>query len=226
MSPRFLLVHGTDTGVGKTAACAALAAWHDAAGERVLVVKVAQAGLDDGRGDAHEVARLANVSTRELARVRLPMAPQAAARLGGETLPRLVDVMRMLHEQSAGFDVVIVEGSGGVTVRLTADSATLVDIGRELAQAGARTDHLVTTRAGLGTLNHSLLTVDHLRGEGLLVTGLIIGSWPEQPGLVERTNLQDLPDLCDVPVLARLPAQCPAWEPSEFRAWAAALWDR
>lgn len=218
MRPRILLVTGTDTEIGKTAASAALAA-AGSPGRSVHAVKVVQAGLEDGRSDTDTISRLAGVSTTEIVRLRHPMAPQAAARLEGTALPSVSEVAAVLQARAEQHDLLVVEGSGGVAVRLTSDDGTLVDIG--LAVAGTLdVAAVVVARAGLGTLNHAELTVDYLRARRVQVAGLMIGSWPKHPSLVQQENLRDLPRVSAAPVLSRLPAGCPDWPVAEFRGWA------
>ena len=89
-------------------------------------------------------------------------------------------------------DTVIVEGAGGLLVRLDAEGGTLLDLASFL-DAVAEVEVVVVVAAGLGTLNHTELTVDALRARGLTVRGLVIGSWPAEPGLAEQCNLEDLP---------------------------------
>ena len=76
---------------------------------------------------------------------------------------------------------------------------------------------VVVARAGLGTLNHSVLTVQALRAAGLTLHGLVLGSWPAEPGLTERLNRQELPVLTGIPLLGAVPAGAPALSPEEFR---------
>ena len=97
----------------------------------------------------------------------------------------------------------VVEGAGGLLVRLDLQGGTLLDLASELASAGAPVEVVVVVAAGLGTLNHTELTVDALRAVGLVVRGLIIGAWPAHPGLAERCNLDDLQRIA--PLLAVIP---------------------
>jgi dethiobiotin synthetase len=219
MTGRVLLIHGTDTGVGKTVATAALATAHRGLGRRVLAVKIAQAGLENGRSDAEEVARLAAVDTVEIIRLSRPMAPHIAARLERVALPSLSSVLARLRTAAEDYDVVLVEGSGGVMVPLTEDQATLPDVGRRLSASGTAVHSVVVTRPGLGTLNHTGLTVEHLRHRGLTVSGLVLGTWPEHPTLVEEENRRELPLAFSVPIVASLPDGCPAWGPERFQEW-------
>jgi dethiobiotin synthetase len=82
---------------------------------------------------------------------------------------------------------------------------------------------VVVAAAGLGTLNHTELTVGALRERGLEPRGLVVGSWPTEPDLAERCNLEDLPRVTGVPLLAVIPAGAGAMPREEFVA-AAPMW--
>jgi dethiobiotin synthetase len=99
-------------------------------------------------------------------------------------------------------DTVVVEGAGGLLVRLDAGGGTLLDLA-SLLDAVMEVEVVVVVAAGLGTLNHTELTVDRLRARGLTVRGLVIGAWPSEPGLAEQCNLEDLRRIA--PLLAVLP---------------------
>jgi dethiobiotin synthetase len=198
-----LIVAGTSTDVGKTVATAALAAIALDAGRTVAVCKPAQTGVaPDEPGDLAEVQRLAGpVDTVELARYPEPLAPDTAARRSGLPLLRLDDVVAAVRNLDAAHDLTIVEGAGGVLVRIGEEGFTLIDIAREL---GAPV--VVVAAAGLGTLNHSELTVRALSAAGVECAGLVIGSWPEEPDLAARCNLADLPEVTGVPLAGAIPA--------------------
>lgn len=217
--PRFVAVTGTDTEVGKTVVTAALAAAAIARGGRVAVVKPAQTGvLPDEPGDLAEVRRLAgDVATFEGVRLPEPLAPDVAARRTGATLPSVEDQRALVARAGEGADLVLIEGAGGVLVRVGADY-TLIDLLAPL-EAG----WVVVARAGLGTLNHTQLTVEALRARGQQVLGVVVGSWPSEPGIAEQENLDDLPRLTGVPLLGRVPADAAALSPHDFRT-AAPTW--
>jgi dethiobiotin synthase len=222
---RFVVVTGTDTDVGKTVATAGLAAALSAAGARVAVVKPVQTGLAPGQAgsDGDVVATLSGVRTvHELVRLREPLAPDTAARLEGRELPSVAELADEVQRRTASADVVLLEGAGGVRVRLDASGGTLLDLASEVAPRSA-VGVVVVVRAGLGTLNHSELTVDAVRAAGLALHGLVVGAWPSEPDLAARCNLEDLPTVTGLPVLALLPQGCGAWRPDAFTA-AAAGW--
>jgi dethiobiotin synthetase len=218
---RITLVTGTDTGVGKTVATAALACKLTADGKRVVVVKPAQTGVeDDEPGDAQEVTRLSGVPAVEGIRLRHALAPETAARLEGVTLPDLETQHDLILSQDA--DRVLVEGAGGILVNL-GHGWNLLDLGEALVATGANLDVIVVCRSGLGTLNHSALTVQAITRRALDVAGLIIGSWPTEPDIAEEENVRDLPALSGAPVLGRLPEGAPSSDPETFRRYAAAV---
>ncbi|WP_236238935.1 dethiobiotin synthase [Streptomyces sp. CC228A] len=216
-----IVVTGTGTEVGKTVVTAALAAVAAAQGRSVAVLKPAQTGVAPGEpGDADEVARLAGdgVVGRELARYPEPLAPATAARRAGLDPVRPRQVAKAAEKLAAAHDLVLVEGAGGLLVRWDDEGSTLADAARLL---GAPV--LVVAAAGLGTLNLAALTGEALRARGLEQSGVVVGSWPADPGLAERCNLTDLPVVAQAPLLGAVPQGAGALAPASFRA-AAPAW--
>jgi dethiobiotin synthetase len=202
-----LVVTGTGTGVGKTVVTAAIAALATARGDRVAVVKPAQTGVDPNAPDksdtpdADTVRRLADVAdTHELARFPDPLSPEAAARVSG--LPPLD--MRAAADYIAGLaesrDLVLVEGAGGLLVRYDPAGTTIADLAAMLDAPV-----VVVAAAGLGTLNHTALTCEALAARKIIRRGVVIGSWPNHPGLAEHTNLGDLEAVTGEPLAGLLP---------------------
>ena len=233
---RVVVVTGTDTGVGKTVATAALAARAAAAGERVLVVKPVQTGIggaDPDIPDVETVRSLAGVEAVQLVGLDEPLAPDTAARRQGVPIPTVREHVSRIRELLPSYDLVLVEGAGGLLVRLDAEGGTLLDIARDLTFALRRrgpddvvsspVEVVVVTRAGLGTLNHTELTVTALRAVQVEPAGLVIGSWPTSPGLAETCNRDDLTRITGVPVLAVVPEGAGSLPGDEFRA-AAPSW--
>jgi dethiobiotin synthase len=208
-----VVVTGTDTGVGKTIATAALARRAAGSGS-VVVVKPVQTGIgpaSDEVADAEVVHRLTGCAVQELTCLEDPLAPDTAARRRGVRIPPVAEYADRVRVLAESHDTVIVEGSGGVLVRLDTEGGTILDLADQLG-AGV----VVVTSAGLGTLNHSELTVAALRARGIEPTGLVIGSWPREPGLAESCNLDDLPRVTGVPLLASIPAGAGALTRAEF----------
>ena len=210
MTGRVLVVTGTGTGVGKTVVTAALAVRSPGC----LVVKPVQTGVGpDEPGDADEVRRLAGVDVAELVRLRDPLAPDTAARLAGVDIPTVAEHAARIRTLAAGHGTVIVEGAGGLLVRLDSRGGTLLDLAASLEASV-----VVVAAAGLGTLNHTALTVAALRHRGMEPAGVVIGAWPDSPDLAERCNLEDLPRVTGVPLLACVPDGAGDLEPAAFRA--------
>lgn len=209
-----VLVTGTDTDVGKTIVTAALVV---RAGECVVVVKPAQTGVaPDEPGDLAEVGRLTGLTAlHEGVRLPEPLAPTTAARRAGINLPSVEEYAKSIDEFARTYDTVLVEGAGGLLVGLDADGNNLADLAEHLTTPFR---FVVVTRAGLGTLNHTGLTVEALRARGLPVEGLVIGAWPAAPDLAQRCNLEDLPATTGVRVIGRIPAGVGAWSRAEFTA--------
>jgi dethiobiotin synthetase len=216
---RIVVVTGTGTDIGKTIVTAALAAHATADRLRVAAVKPVQTGLQaDEPGDLAVVRRLGGAHTVvEPVRLPEPLAPDTAARRAGLALPTVQDTAATVVELADTHDVVLVEGAGGLLVRLDADGGTVADLALAVRAAGVEPAVLVVAAAGLGTLNHTELTVEALRARGLEPAGLLIGSWPTEPGLAEHCNLEDLSRIC-VPLLGRIPAGAGRLTTEVFRA--------
>jgi dethiobiotin synthetase len=204
------LVTGTSTGVGKTVATAALAALAEGP---VVVVKPVQTGGADGDSDAREVTRLTGVEAQEWTVLDEPLAPDTAARRQGVAIPAVAAYAARIGGLPQG--TVIVEGAGGLLVRLDGEGGTLIDLAARL-DAEHEVEVVVVVAAGLGTLNHTELTVDALRAAGLAVRGLVVGAWPAEPGLAERCNLDDLQRIA--PLLAVIPDGAGSLAREEFVA--------
>jgi dethiobiotin synthetase len=198
-------VTGTDTGIGKTVTTAALVVALRAVGRSPYVLKPAQTGVAaDEPGDLDDIRRLAGaVPGHEGVRLRLPLAPDTAARLEGATLPTLNEQRDAVLDAAASHDV-LVEGAGGLLVPFGPDW-NLLDLAQSVRTAGQDVSFVVVVRAGLGTLNHTALTVEAIRHRQLAVAGLVIGSWPVDPDLAAEQNLIDLPMLTGALLLGRIP---------------------
>lgn len=216
-APAPVVVTGTGTNVGKTIATAALAALGRSAGLDVGICKPVQTGLGPGEpGDAHEASRLSGVRRIiEGRRLSDPLAPETAARVAGLPQSTCEDLLTPIRDwlgspavPSGRLD--LLEGAGGPLVRLGTD-LTILDLAADL---GAPL--VVVARAGLGTLSDTELTVRAIESAGLRCAGVVIGSWPEVPGLAERCNLEELPRLTGVPLLGRVPAGAGSLSPAEF----------
>lgn len=220
MSTPVLVITGTDTEVGKTVATAVIAAALAARGQRVLAIKLAQTGVGENEdGDAQTIARLAGVEVDEHLRLPDPLAPDVAAELAETSIPTVGEHAERVAEQAQSdrYDVILVEGSGGLLVRLDSEGATLADLGTPLEAKGIRTGYVVVVRPGLGTLNHTALTLEALRNRGFDLVGVVIGSASDQPDLAERTNVDRLRTLAEGQLLGAVPSGAGDLPPQTFR---------
>lgn len=202
-----LFITGTDTGVGKTVVAGAIASWFRRHGIRVGVLKPIATGCERRREglvstDAEFLAHYADarhpLDTICPQRYAEPLAPAVAA----ERAVQPVDwaaVQRSIDLVSRDSDVLIVEGVGGVMVPLD-ERHTVLDLASWLGLPA-----VIVARAGLGTINHTLLTVNSLR-QVIKVAGVVINRYPaENAGAAEETNPRviskwsGLPMLCIVP---------------------------
>jgi dethiobiotin synthetase len=193
-----LFVTGTGTEVGKTVVAAAIARTLAAEGRRVAVFKPAVTGLEElGEGD-HELLRRASGSTQsdeEIApyRYEIPASPHLAAELAGERIepPRL---LRTAWRAARSADVLVCEGVGGLMVPL-APGYLVRDLASELGLP-----LVVAAAPDLGTINHTLLTLEAARAAALDVALVVLTPWPQDPDPIQISNRRTLESLGGVPV--------------------------
>ena len=215
-----LIVTGTGTGVGKTVVTAALTSAARQAGVDVTVCKPVQTGTEAGDDDLAEVTRLSGLTkVVGLARFPQPLAPLAAAEQAGTSLPTRSNVLKLVRALDRPGQLMLVEGAGGLLVELADAGVTLRDLAVDLGAAV-----LVVATAELGTLNHTALTVESLASHGIPCAGLVSGTWPMRPGVVETSNRSALARLA--PLRAALPAGAAFMEAAEFAAMSAQAFDR
>ena len=207
-----VIITGTGTGVGKTIATAALAS----CARDIAVCKPVQTGDDD---DLAEIARLSGVcESVSVARYPDALAPVAAAAAAGRSLPSADQIFDAVRSVDRPGRLTLVEGAGGLLVELAAGGFTVRDLAVDLAAPV-----LVVCEAGLGTLNHTALTLEALENKGISCVGLVIGSWPASPGAAEEFNRGALEAVA--PVRAVLPAGAAALSRADFAVMAGNAFD-
>ncbi len=190
-----VFVTGTGTDVGKTIVAAAIARTAAARGGRVAVFKPAVSGLDedDGSGPDHSLLRRAAGSSQtddEVAPYRYgpAVSPHLAAALDGGPIDP--DRVRAgATAAAANADLLVVEGVGGFLVPLRSDYLIrdfAVDLGLPV---------VVVATPGLGTINHTLLTVESVRAAGLEPVRVVLNPWPSEPSEIERSNRETIANL-------------------------------
>lgn len=196
---RGVFVTGTGTEVGKTVVAAAIARTLADEGRRVAVFKPAVTGLDEGVETDHELLRRASGSSQsdaEIAPYRYgpPASPHLAAALAGEEIDP-ERLRRAARAAAADADAIVCEGVGGLLVPLSPAYLVrdlAVDLGYPL---------IVVAGPGLGTINHTLLTIEAARAAGLEVTAVALNPWPQQPSEIERSNRETIAKLGEVEIL-------------------------
>jgi dethiobiotin synthetase len=199
---RGIFATGTDTGVGKSVVAASVCAALGARGECVAAFKPVVTGLDEEPGEFgrdHELlASVANAgqSPEDVAPYRFgqPLSPHLAAELAGARIEPA-----HLLEAARAHELLVAEGVGGLLVPIT--PGYLV---RDLA-IDLELPVVVAARTGLGTINHTLMTVEAARTAGLRVAGVVMTPWPEQPARIESSNRETIERLAAVPVSALPP---------------------
>lgn len=224
-----LFVTGTDTGVGKTIVSAALLAAMAAAGERVHAHKPVVTGLDEPPEPPwpHDHELLASVSGMDPAQVAPrrygpAVSPHLAAELAGEPAQGhaiLAEAQHALAQAQSARATLVVEGVGGLLVPL-ADGLQV----RGLATA-LGLPLLIAARPGLGTINHTLLSLEAARAAGIEARAVVLTPWAPAPATIERSNRETLERLGEVEVVGLAPISEPS--PAELaRAGATLPWRR
>ncbi|MFA4944151.1 MAG: dethiobiotin synthase [Lentisphaeria bacterium] len=200
-------ITGTDTDAGKTVGAAALLCALRAAGRNAVPMKPFQTGSVGRSCDVDFCLKMAGlpepapVEYDWMAPVRLPLpaSPHLAAAKAGVTLS-LEPVLAAYRELLALHGTVLVEGAGGVLVPI-AEGVLMLDLMRALGLPV-----VVVSRPGLGTINHTLLTLRELRRAELRVAGVLFcANSPKPWGEVEEDNIQTIERLGQVPILGRIP---------------------
>ena len=204
-----MFVTGTDTGVGKTLVTAALALALKRMGRTVSVMKPIETGVRPSRVAHSDAARLrAAVESEETLgaicpyQFERPVAPLAAAHAERRTIDPAVirQVYRLLASR---YDAIVVEGIGGVRVPIT-HKTDVMDVIR-----GLRLPAVVVGRAGLGGINHALLTIDTLRRRRIPLLALVLNrTEPVRSAMMrlqEKSTIETLRKQAGLPVLGPLP---------------------
>lgn len=180
-------VTGTDTGVGKTFVSAALLREARALGKRVFGFKPIETGCAGELGDDQRLLCEAAGGWQRgpqqgLYRLRRPVAPRVAAEAEGVA----IDLDLVVRTAQADADLTVVEGAGGWRVPITAD-ADMSTLGRRL---GAPV--ILVARAGLGTINHSLLSIEAIERDGCRLAGVILSCRPDESLAFAEENAAEI----------------------------------
>lgn len=201
-------ITGTDTGVGKTIISAAIIKVMQASGIRTGAMKPVESGCRREGGilmpyDGAFLKETAHMDDH----VRLitpycfenALAPYAAAEIEGGDV-NIEGIKKAYYSLYKRYDAMVVEGVGGLMVPLTSNYFVL-DLAKEMGLP-----LIVVARPGLGTINHTLLTVNYALEAGLDVSGIVINFCrPPEDSLAEKTNSKTLSEICPVPLIGIFP---------------------
>jgi len=225
-SLRGVFITGTDTDVGKTWVAAGLTAALRRRGVNAVYFKPIQSGCprEEGRlvpTDARLARTLAGLpeplEVLTPVCLNLPLAPGVAAAQAGVEVD-LGRIAPTLMDLAARYDFLVVEGAGGLYVPLIGAHFLVLDLIHWL--------HLpltVVAKSGLGTINHTVLTVKAAQAAGIIVTGVILNRFPEKPGLAAATNPGVIAALTGAPILGKLPEVADLEDPAGREVFLAAM---
>jgi dethiobiotin synthetase len=201
---RGLFITATDTGAGKTFVTAGLARlWRRQRRPFRVCKPVATGAENDWSVDTRLLAEAAG--DPDLAAITpytfaVAAAPPVAARLAGTSL-RLEDLAAAVRRPAPEGHAVLIEGVGGLLCPLT-ERETIADLAVELALP-----LIVAARRSLGTLNHTLVTVEAAQRRSLRLAGVVVTATTPVQGAAEETVIEELQQRLNVPLLAVLPHQ-------------------
>lgn len=210
MHSKGFFITGTDTEVGKTVITGGLAGALSRRGRSVGVMKPVASGCTLFRHgelvseDALFAMKAANIPMEQYGQVNpyrlaLPLAPRLAAELT-DTMIDEEHILQCCRRQALNHDVLLVEGAGGITTPLT-KKWLVADLAYKL-----QLPLIIVAHPRLGTVNHTVLTVEYARRRKLPVAGVIInGGNPEKAGMTEQHNRALIEELSGVPVLGVVP---------------------
>lgn len=193
-----VFVTGTGTEVGKTVVAAVLARTLAAEGKRVAVFKPAVTGLEEEGETDHALLRRASGSSQsdeEIAPYRYgpPASPHLAAALTGEEIEP-EQLREGAREAAASADAIVCEGVGGLLVPLS-PTYLVRDLAADLGYP-----LVIVASPGLGTINHTLLTLEAARATGLEIAAVVLNPWPDEPSEIESDNRKTIAELRQVRV--------------------------
>jgi dethiobiotin synthetase len=206
-----VFVTATDTGVGKTVVTAGLVAAARARGIDAVPMKPTQTGcirvhrrwIAPDLAFCHDMAGYGPPDAEMALACPFPFEPACSPHLAAALTGSRVSIDRIRYRFNrlrSQHDAVVVEGAGGVLVPIN-ERDSMIDL-----MVALKTPILLVTRTTLGTLNHTLLTIDVIRRRGLKILGMVAVHHDARPiGMIEQNNLETLRGIARIPILAQLP---------------------
>ena len=196
-------ITGTGTGVGKTIVTAGIAGYFLSRDKNVSIMKPVQTGTGETSSDLDTARAIVPKITPLPKRMASPysFSLPASPLLAAKCKNRKIDTNKILNafkEASSrpNIDVLLVEGAGGLLVPMT-DKFMMIDLISEMD-----IPVILVATAGLGTVNHTLLSIEAMKNRNLTIAGIVINKMPRKPGIVEKDNIRIIEQMGNVPVIA------------------------
>ncbi|NNJ71370.1 MAG: dethiobiotin synthase [Kiritimatiellales bacterium] len=201
-----LFVTGTDTGIGKTALSALLVAELRRRKINAAPMKPAQTGCEGGVPDLDYSLAMASMEVdgdtyKNMSPYTFEPAcsPHLAAEMAGTEI-EISEIVIAARTLASDYEFVIAEGAGGILVPLNRRE-TMLDLMQAL-----KLPVLIAARPGLGTINHTLLSIRALRSDGLDIAGVVfVAGTSDEPGFIEEDNGTTIEQFGNIPILGTIP---------------------
>ncbi|MBB6175513.1 MULTISPECIES: dethiobiotin synthase [Anoxybacillus] len=199
-------ITGTDTDVGKTFVTACMLRTLTDKRIRATAYKPVQSGAQwrDGKWVAPDVdmyRKVINVADEDGCTylLKTPCSPHLAAKIDGVTIEpdRILLHMRRLQQTH---DFVLVEGAGGIAVPLVDESFLVAHLAQLLSLP-----IIIVARASVGTINHTVLTVQYAKSFGLQIAGIIMNGFSTPKNEIEQENIRMIEAMTNIPVIGEIP---------------------
>ncbi len=198
-----IFITGTDTGVGKTTVSEALAFLLKEKGFKVGYFKPVETGCEKRCEDAYTLSKITEQDLDEIIcySFKEPLAPLVAERLENKKI-KIEEIVERFHKLKEKYDYLIVEGAGGILVPITEEKNkiyTYLDLLKIL-----NIPSLIISRAGLGTINHTALTIEVIKNKGIEIKGIIMNGFSKNLDIAQKTNPHVIEEMTNVPVIAKI----------------------
>ncbi len=198
-----IFITGTDTEVGKTTVSEAISFLLKENGYTVGYYKPVETGCEEKCNDAYSLSKITGQELTEILSFSFknPVAPLVAERIEKKriSIKKIIEDFSFLKIK---YDYLIVEGAGGILVPITKENGkiyTYLDL-VSLVEIPA----LVVSRAGLGTINHTVLTVEALKNKNIKIKGIVMNGFSGENEISENTNPQIVEEMTNVSVIAKI----------------------
>ncbi len=198
-----IFITGTDTGVGKTTVSEALSFLLREKGHSVGYFKPVETGCNKKCEDADLLSKTTGQSLDEVLcySFKEPVAPLVAERIENKKIS-LEKIKEHFERLKYNYEYLIVEGAGGILVPITEENGkiyTYLDLVEIL-----EIPSIIISRAGLGTINHTVLTVEVMKKRGIKIEGIVMNGFSRNPDIAEKTNPQIIEEMTNIPVVAKI----------------------